>query len=404
MSAAEQPRSDGTRFRVSLPLVQYGIFAFAYTSTTAVLPLYTANTLGLTPAACAVVATCSAFAAKVGRLLAVPAVRRLPPQASLKYAAVVAMVGYALLSLVDLPLVICACLCVIGTAYGANSLVVRAVAVPIDTAGPIALRQGYARLNACFAGAAIAGPPLALFGFTHVPIAPFVLACVALASGWLFCMQPTPLPHNAAPLAGSNLLKELRLTWRRPALRLSFCYTVLGWLAFGQFAAALPVYTVNVLHAPQLAGGLVMASAAAIALLSLPLGRWAGRWLPNHGRTVQAALAAYAAAALLAWLVPTPSGICFAACVACLAEIVMMPALMAQLACGSPSESRLGTFAVNSLAMGIGEGIGRFAGVRAALAYQASPTPAHTYAVLAAVGTATWLAAVALTKLNPGDS
>ncbi|HCD2061186.1 TPA: MFS transporter [Serratia marcescens] len=336
------------------------LFSFTYFMTLAILALYMDAYLGLTALETASIVMVSSIGAKVTRLLISPFLDVMPPAYVVSLSALVMSLSCLMIALSQQYLVL---LCAIGTfgiAYGTNSILIRAVAGATENAHQRAAI--FVRLSVITNLASMLAPLIAIYLYNHVsPRLPFLIAsalmfCFALVVVWGRAFWPT----LAAQKKWTHALRE---QLQDATLRHYFLLTALCWMIYSQLFTSLPLQVNQLLDDTSQFGYLLTFNAMLSILLAPRLQALFTRHNINAFQTLCFSLIAHAAGSLWLHYATTQTELYLALFVWTLGELLLIPTLQSCISGYAAKDILISVLAINSVAMGIGEGAGGFLGI-----------------------------------------
>lgn len=310
------------------------------------------------------------------RLVLSPFINRFSPHRTLLLALAGLGTGYAGLGIAHTPFTVGFLLLLIGTAYGANGLLVTTL-LSHATKGSTHFR--YAILNTCTNIAAALGPVAANLLKLHVsPSAPFFFAALMVSITFVmtWIMLPRELPH--APDSRSWKCTVISLL-KNPGMRLGMGLTILAWMLYQQKFASLPLFVHNSLQRPDLVGTFFALNAAVVILFSLLLSRLFHRLGLPTAHALLLSYGLYGFGFFLVWLSPTVTVTYIAVLFWAVGEAIVFPAMNTAIAEATAPSERMTGFALNAIAIGVGEGIGNTIGILSMENASQHGEAGHTY-------------------------
>ncbi|MDX7986328.1 MFS transporter [Xenorhabdus sp. 12] len=346
-------------------ICEYTIFSFSYLAATAIISVYLAEFLHFNAGVIGAILMVAAVTSRSSRILAAPIINAIPSRQVMPIMCFATALGYFLLSSASNIWLIGFSLFLIGFGYASNSMYVKALVAEYQSSKNSLLLR-YAGLNVCFNIAAALAPLFSTYVFTHIgPQSPFFISSLILFGA-------TPLAyffHSSStvltPQVGLWYSFKKHLANKR--LNSLFLLTILTWMVYAQLGSALPLYVTVVLNQFDRLGPLLFMNAIIVIVLSYPLAMFLSRYSVSSntlllwgfflyffgfGMIIIGGGFIYVTGAVILWT---------------LGEILMIPALSTFLAEASPPEMRTNTIGLNSIAVGVGEGIGGFIGATTVL-------------------------------------
>jgi hypothetical protein len=148
-----------------------------------------------------------------------------------------------------------------------------------------------------------------------------------------------------------------------PAMQRALLFAFLGWFLYTQSYATLPLFVSEGVHRSDLLGSVFALNAILVVVGQLPVSRLVTSLRIPSSQLVLLAFLPFALGFTILWLVPQLPTIYIAVFLWTLGEMLLMPALDTLVAEGALMEYKQTGFALNSLAVSLGEGIGNFIGV-----------------------------------------
>ncbi|PHM45082.1 MFS transporter [Xenorhabdus mauleonii] len=346
-------------------ICEYTIFSFSYLSATAIISVYLAEFLHLNAGVIGAILMVAAITSRSSRILAAPIINAIPSRQVMPIMCFVTALGYFFLSSTSNIWLIGFSLFLIGFGYASNSMYVKALVAEYQSSKNSLLLR-YAGLNVCFNIAAALAPLFSTYVFTHIgPQSPFFISSLILFGA-------TPLAYffhssNTVLTPQVGLWYSFKKHLVNKQLNSLFLLTILTWMVYAQLNSALPLYVTVVLNQLELLGPLLFMNAIIVIVLSYPIAMFFSRYSVSSNTLLLWGFFLY----LFGFsMIIIGSGIIYvtgAVIFWTLGEMLMIPALSTFLAEVSPPEMRTNTIGLNSIAVGIGEGIGGFIGATTVL-------------------------------------
>lgn len=345
-----------------LLLFQWTLCSVGHLAVVSILSLYLLTTLGLPAAAAGATLLFATLAARLAPFALAPLLDRVEPRRALGTVLGCAAAGYAVLaSAAASTAVLVVALPIVGTAFGCNALLVKALTATYDRDRIVR----YSALNAALNAGAALGPLVgtALF-FASTPRATFALASACFALGAVVALRLPARTGERPPRV--PWLDSLRTCASSRDVRRAVVAMAWVFVFASQLYAVLPLAATHLLGSPHLLGVCFALNALVVVALQMPVARLAVRLDVAPRALLALGFVSYGAGFLLLWAWPSwPAAL--AMVVTCsIAEVLMPPAVDATMAAALPPSMRVSGFSLNSVAGALGEGAGVGLGVAAA--------------------------------------
>lgn len=346
-------------------VIEYTIFSFSYLAATAIISVYLAESLHFSAGIIGTILMVAAITSRSSRILAAPIINAIPSRLVMPIMCFVTALGYFSLSSSSNIFLIGFSLFLIGFGYASNSMYVKALVAEYKSSKKNLLLR-YAGLNVCFNIAAALAPLFSTYFFTHVsPQSPFFISSIILFGAtplaYLFHSSDTML----TPQVG--LWYSLKKHLANKQLNSLFLLTMLTWMVYAQLSSALPLYISVVLNQFDRLGALLFMNAIIVIVLSYPLAMFLSRYRMSSNTLLLWGFSLYFIGFNMIIVGSSFIYVTGAVILWTIGEMLMIPALSTFLAEVSPPEMRTNTIGLNSIAVGIGEGIGGFMGATSVL-------------------------------------
>lgn len=349
--------NDGTSKKTIL--FEYALFSMGYFIFIGTNALYLSKYKAYDATTVGLLLLVSSIASKTARILLAGAIDKISSKLLSLSCAALTAAGYASLGATHVPILTGASLIVIGIGYATNSLLVRTLMAQVNQPGTSTILR-FASLSICTNLAAALGPFIGLFvlnkfgGQYHLVMAALV---TALVIPLILASEPLPsLTRQAGWKAG------IRTQIQDKRLLLSLGLTAVGWFLYSQLYSAMPLYVGNSAKNDWLLGTLFTLNAAIVLLVTLTIHKKLSALKIDLHTSIGFSFALYGVGSMLVWVNDTPNIMIFTVVLWTFGEILLLPALQAYLADNSSPENRVVLFALNALAMGVGEGLGGLVG------------------------------------------
>jgi DHA1 family multidrug resistance protein-like MFS transporter len=335
------------------------ISSFAYFAPQSFLAVYFLEVKNMPASLVAIALLTGSLTARAGRLLLFPLFDRLAPQVLLAGFQLIGALGYLWLALGESSLAMHVGLVMVGFFYGTNALMIRII-------NSYASKGNQQRLNYAIIhiGTNIAsglGPLLLnqLF-LSYDPSLMFVLvsaflACTSVYS-WFFArifFIPKQEPwHDSFKVCLSS-----------PPVWSIIIVIVLGWFFYAQMFSMVPIVVSKMFSQPGSIWLVPFLNGASVVVLSFPLNRWLTRYTKSHEIAISLAFLLFAAGALILIIQFSLYMILAAVGLWSLAEMLFIPAYQYLISVAVDAQRRVAIFALSSLSIGVGEGLGQYFGV-----------------------------------------
>ncbi|GKW42586.1 hypothetical protein KP17_09420 [Pectobacterium parvum] len=347
------------RERVSSYSLNAFLFSYSWFAILAILALYLSNTLALSSTLTALLIMTASVGAKVTRLIISPFIDVLPPQKSAALAAAVMGTSCLLLAVTHLVPLLFVAVLGYGVSYGSNSLLLRAIAGATEDERKRATL--FVQLSIIANLASMLAPLVSIILFSKFsPVLPFYCTSMVMyaLSLWIYFKNELP------PLPVQNSwLTSLKYQIANKALQQFFFLTLLCWMIYSQLFSALPLYAQQLLNRTEDIGFLLSFNAILSVFLAPKLQRI---FMQNHISNRQIiffSLLMHAIGSLGLHFSQTLVHLYLSLTLWTLGELLLIPTLQTLLSGMTEKGMLVSVMAVNSIAMGLGEGIGGFLGV-----------------------------------------
>ncbi len=327
----------------------------------ALLSVYFLTILKYSPLLTSYLLLFSALSLRVTRIVFSPLINFFGTKQTFVYSLGLCALGCFLMGLTASPWVIMICLILLGTGYGTNSLLIKVFTAAAMSKSQDTHFMKYAKMSVATNIGAAFGPLIGNYLMLHHPkewlcffpaIIFFISAIVAKLS---FSKFPETEPTKIS-------IEGIVAHFKIKSLRGPIILTIFGWFLYAQFFTSLPIFVSNGLMRKNLLGVLFFINAAIVILFSVPIGKFAIRILKNEFTIIACSFGLFAIGFFALGSFHYIITAYFAIFIWTVAEILLIPALSALVASGCPKEHHTVGFAMNALAMGIGEGAGNFSG------------------------------------------
>lgn len=354
-----------------LVIAEYTICTLGHFAVMAILSLYFLMGFHLSAAQAGWLLLFTSLSFRLSRIFLAPLVNKLPIRVAVCLALFVTSLGYIGMALVKNPLFVLPILLTVGIGHGTNTLLVKIMTANArkakteqtsDKEEKAALFFRYASLTTGINISAAIGSFVGSFLlFRASASGVFLLAALMYAlSGCIALWIPS---QEAGGQQSPDWGKGLRLSLRMPALWRAMAFGALGWFMYTQSYASLPLFVSEAVHRKDLLGSFFVVNAVLVVVGQLPISQLLVRLRVPTSQIVLLAFLVFAAGFAVLWLFPVWQLVYVAVALWTLAEILLMPALDTLVAEGALAEHKQIAFTLNSVAVGLGEGIGNFIGV-----------------------------------------
>ncbi|WP_412057401.1 MFS transporter [Bartonella sp. DGB2] len=349
-------------------IIEYTLFAFTYLANSATISVYLANFMRFDTAAIGSILLLSAIASRASRILAAPILNLIPSRHIMPLMCLLSAIGYLLLAQVSNIPLICLSLFMIGFGYASNGMYVKALVAEYKSEKNNSLLLRYSGLNVVFNVASAIAPLFSTSIFSHAgPKYFFLISGAILFTCSILNYFLHPKNIHLTPQIG--LWSSIKAHIFDKKLNILFLYTTFTWLLYAQLNSAIPLYVANVLNQFNLVGYLFFINASIVILLSYPLALLLARYDFSPTNLLLIGFFCYLFGFIIITIGETFLYVTLAIILWTFAEIIMMPALSVFLAQITKPESLINLIGINSIALGIGEGLGGLIGAMAVLNY-----------------------------------
>ena len=324
----------------------------------ALLAVYFLNYIPLSSEKTSFLLFFAAVSMRLSRILFAPIIDLIGSQKSMFISMMLCSLGYLLLGLTHKSIFIMLSLLIIGVGYGSNSLIIKCL---ISSVKHGTLSSRFIWLNVATNIMASIGPFIG-----NLILINFPTYCLFLFSASLFFITAIIILLSKTDVAfvpQQNLIKEVKSQLRLRKTYYVILLAVFCWFLIAQFFSFLPIYITNGLNQQPIIGQVFLINSAIIILLSIPI----SNFLTKHRILMQRQLLIFFVTFLIGLIILMAQqnifGLYLAAILWSIGELIMTPALNTLVAKMVNKTALLSTFAINAIAMGIGEGLGNFIGV-----------------------------------------
>jgi len=336
------------------------LFSFTYFMTLSILAFYMDRFLGLSSLETASIIMVSSIGSKVTRLLISPFLDLIAPAYVVSLSALVMSISCMMIALSQHYLVLLCSIGAFGIAYGTNSILIRAVAGATEDAHQRA--SVFVRLSVITNLASMLAPLIAIYLYNHLsPKLPFIIAsltmlCFSLWVLWARDIWPTLE-------AQKKWTQALRDQIHDKTLRHYFLLTALCWMIYSQLFTSLPLHVNSLLGSTSPFGYLLTFNAVLSIVLAPRLQALFTRYNVSAFQTLCFSLVAHAAGSLWLNYAANQTDLYLALFIWTLGELLLIPTLQSCISGYVAKNILVSVLAINSVAMGIGEGMGGFLGI-----------------------------------------
>lgn len=336
-----------------------GLSSFGHFSAYGLLAIYFINTVKVPIEKVSFILLFFAIVLRASRLIFAPLIEIFSVRSALFYSMISCAFGYALLIEAKAIPIIFFALLLIGIGYGTNGLIIRSIISFVKKNNTL---SGYAALNMVTNLAAAVGP---LCGTLFMTKYPHYGLCLFSAS--VFAITATIIGlfpiHSYSEMDNVFCFKGLFKLFFDKNFRFVFYITIFSWFLLAQFFSLLPLYLTKGLNSSFLLGSIYLLNSTIIVLFSLPLNRWITHRSISLFWQLFFSFLLFFIGFLMLILFQNRGGFYLSILAWSFAESVMTPALNFLIIKVTQPNLRFSGFAMNGIAMGIGEGIGNFTGV-----------------------------------------
>jgi len=347
----------------SFVLVEYNLSYLGYFAVMATLALYFVSGLHLQAALAGGMMLFTSLSFRFARVFVAPLIDRFPARRTACVSLCLASLGYFALAWTDTLLFVIPLFFLIGLGHGINSLLVKTLTSYSSRTSIHEQRSAFlgyvylaAGVNLMTALGSVLGSMVMLYLSFH---SVFLCASSLYALAAIIAIFLPPLPVEAS---AQRWRASVRLSWHHLPLRRAMIATFLGWFLYTQYYTSLPLFVSVGLHRPDLLSS-VFGVNAILIVAQIPF----GKLLLSHrlpvSQAVLLAFVSFAGGYGLLWLFPVWQMLYPAVIVWTLGELLLIPALDTQVAEGARSQQRQIAFTLNSMVIGLGEGLGNLAGL-----------------------------------------
>lgn len=375
----------------SLVIAEYSTCTLGHFAVMAILSLYFIQSLKLPAAQAGWLMLFTSLSFRLSRIFIAPLVSRLPVRQATFLALFLAALGYVGMAFVRIPILIMPVLLVVGIGHGTNTLLVKVMAANAGSQKKTEdetkkNKSPFLRYASLTTGINISAAVGSFVGSTLLyrtsASGVFLMAAIVYTLAGLIAMW---IPsQEAGAMQAPDWGKGLKLSLGMPALRRAMLFGFFGWFMYTQSYASLPLFISDAVHRPDLLGTVFVVNAVLVVVAQLPISHLIMRLRIPTSQIVVLAFLTFGLGFALLWLFPAWQTVYIAVVFWTLAEILIMPALDTLVAEGAPKDYKQTAFTVNSVAVGLGEGIGNFAGVSIAGFFLVTGGLQNLYLLLAA--------------------
>lgn len=364
-------------------LLEYGLYALSYSSLSAIISVYMANSLMFSASVVGFILLFSSLTKRTARIFAAPFIDMLPNNWIMPTLCSLSIIGYIMLATFHNLWSILIALLLIGFGYGSNSTYVKSLVAEWKTSKDSILLR-YAGLNVSLNIAAAIGPLISTYIFVSINHrAPLYISAIILSINLLISLSLKTKHIIATPQ--KSMLTALKYHVKNVGLNICFLLTALTWSVYGQLYSSLPLYLSKELNAFQWFGSLLALNAIIVIALTYPITHLLDKYAIKSSLILALGFTIYLIGFMLIGIFHNIYFVTAATILWTLAEIIMIPALSVLLIRYTPGELRVGIFGWNAVAVGLGEGGGQMIGVKAIMGPANSSNGAMAFLIIAAM-------------------
>lgn len=343
--------------KVEISALTYSLCYFGLMS---VFAIYVSEVLQFSATRTSVVIMTVGIGSKIARLLVAPLIDKLTPDK----AAILGLYGLFISSVILGVSVnfyaVCLSAFLFSLCYGFNSMLVRTIiGLNNDDDQRTML---YIRLSVITNIASLFAPLVAIYLFENLsPIAPFYL--ISLMSGLLLILgSHRSVEWNQIPNQSSWLL-SLRTQFVDITYIKYFIITFMCWFIYAQLFSSIPIYIHDMTGSSTSFSVILIINAVSVIVLSKCWQKLHKRFSLRHITAIEISLALHAAGYLGLHYSTTFPQACLSVLIWSAGEILLFPSLQSSIAGYSSKQTLVSVLIINSIAMGLGEGLGVFTGI-----------------------------------------
>jgi MFS family permease len=333
----------------------------------AVLGISIAGQPGWSAASTALVVAYGTLAMRFGRVVVSPLLAKVPLRVAVVGNLVAAALGLALLAARGAPLLVFVGVTLLGIGYGGCILSIK-VALVADRSVVTTRTLGNLAI-ALNVGAAL-GPLIsgALFDVAGSLVNFGTLASIS-AAGAISAAFALPRAENSVPMdSGGNRLTARIRGVPRAAVAVLITLTF-AFILYAQLYSVLPLLVTQRMHAPEMLGLMFGLNAVIVICLQRPISDLIVRSALVERLALASGIGLFAVAVLVLAIAESLVSFAIAVLIASVAECLVLPVAEARLSELIGGQRLTVAFTLSALAMGSGETIGAYLGVRATLSH-----------------------------------
>lgn len=364
-----------------------------------ILVIYFIQSLNLSAAQAGALFLFTSLSFRLSRLFLGPLAERFPMRLAMVLALLLTSAGYLGLIFIKTPLLVVFLLFIIGTGHSTNGLLVKVVAAQTTDKGS-SKRSPFLRYASLATGvnlAAAIGSSLGGTLFFHWgPASVFSVAAITYILSAVFTAG-IPIVETGRS-ERLHVSSALRRTLKEPAIWRAMLFTLLAWFLYTQSYASLPLFVSEAVHRPDLLSSAFTLNAVLVIAGQLPISKAAIHFRLSTSQLAVLGFLAFAGGFALLWIFPGWPIVYTAVTFWTLGEMLLMPALDTLIAEGTLAEYRQTAFAVATIAVATGEGLGNLFGVSLGGFLLKSGSFSTLYTILTSVAIGATITAVFVVK------
>lgn len=363
----------------------------SFFSMLAILTLYFTQSCGFSLRFSGLFMLCILIFSRAGRILLLPFLKNCTAKIALIISQILMCMSYFILYLTKIKIIMLIGFLVMGMGYGCHSVYVRSLI-------GMSSKLSYVQLSIFTNLSAAIGGLLAVYVFLHLAgeyvflYSSLIMFISTLATYFL-------LPSEKNNSSDINMMQALRFILTSPGVLQIFILTILSWIMYVQIFSTLPLVMHNQLRATQFLGGLYATNTLMIVLFSMPLNQYLLKLQLTSYHFILSGFLFIGCGFLLLYITPAVITAYLSMILWTVGEILIIPTLNSSLSALTQGSERLHIFALNGVAIGLGEGIGMYLGT-ALIKFQPGFEINHVYLYLAFITLAFFLMTVALIPNN----
>ena len=298
---------------------------------------------------------------RTGRIIFLPLFKKFQPKSVLIISAILMSAGYGILYITKIKIAMLVAFLCIGVGYGCNSVYVRTLVSSALQTNRIPTKLIYAKLSVITNLSAAIGGLVGVYVFLHLS-AHYVFLYASISVLMSALIISASFVEDKVLLNNISMFMAICFIFKRENILSVFLMTILSWALYIQIFSTFPLLINNQLHAAKFLGILYALNTIIIVFFSIPITKYLLKFTIDLYFLIIIAYLLFGIGFLFLYLLPNLITTFISMTLWTLAEILMVPALNSAISELTKESERLYLFAFNGVAMGLGEGIGMYAG------------------------------------------